>query len=88
MSDISYSNMLEMLKDCLSEVQKRAAKMKVPGISSGFGNLDGLMCGFEPGKVYVIGQQQMAEVITQELPFLPDDIENAVEAEADINDWK
>lgn len=30
----------------------------------------------------------MAEVITQELPFLPDDIENAVEAEADINDWE
>lgn len=57
MSDISYSNMLEMLKDCLSEVQKSAAKMKVPGISSGFGKLDGLMCGFEPGKVYVIGQQ-------------------------------
>lgn len=55
MSDISYSNMPEMLKDCLSEVQKSAARMKVPGISSGFGNLDGLMCGFEPGKVYVIG---------------------------------
>ena len=55
MSDISYSNMYDMLKDCISEVQANAKNKELPGISSGFSNLDELICGFEPGKVYVIG---------------------------------
>lgn len=55
MDNISYSNMYDMLKDCVSDVQANAKNKDVPGISSGFSNLDGLMCGFEPGKVYVIG---------------------------------
>lgn len=55
MSDNSYTNMREMLKDCLSDIQKRAANIGVSGISSGFQTLDDLTGGFEKGKVYVIG---------------------------------
>ena len=55
MSDISYSNMYDMLKDCISEVQEHAKNLELSGISSGFSNLDELTCGFEPGKVYIIG---------------------------------
>lgn len=55
MTNNSYSNMHDMLKDCISEVQANASKMDLPGISSGFSDLDELTCGFEPGKVYVVG---------------------------------
>ena len=54
-SDINYSNMREMLKDCLCEVQERATKSSLPGISTGFKPIDDLTGGFENGKVYVIG---------------------------------
>lgn len=47
--------MREMLKDCLSDVQARAAKIGVPGIPTGFQSLDDLTEGFEKGKLYVIG---------------------------------
>jgi replicative DNA helicase len=55
MSDNSYINMREMLKDCISDVQVRAANTGVPGIPTGFQPLDDLIGGFEKGKVYVIG---------------------------------
>ena len=55
MSDNSYTNMREMLMDCISEIQVRAANTGLPGISSGFQALDELIGGFEKGKVYVIG---------------------------------
>lgn len=55
MSDIDYSNMREMLKDCLCEIQSRAANTSLPGISTGFKPIDDLTGGFENGKVYVIG---------------------------------
>ena len=55
MSDISYTNMQEMLKDCLCEVQTKAANDGILGIPSGFQPLDDLIGGFERGKVYVIG---------------------------------
>lgn len=55
MSDTGYSNMYDMLKDCISEVQANAKNKYLSGISTGFRNLDKLTCGFEPGKVYVIG---------------------------------
>lgn len=55
MSDTGYSNMYDMLKDCVNEVQAHAKNKELSGISSGFSNLDELMCGFEPGKVYIIG---------------------------------
>lgn len=55
MSDTSYSNIYDMLKDCISEVQANAKNKYLSGISTGFSNLDKLTCGFEPGKVYVIG---------------------------------
>ena len=55
MSDNSYINMWEMLKDCISDVQVRAANTGVPGIPTGFQPLDNLIGGFEKGKVYVIG---------------------------------
>ena len=55
MSDISYSNMREMLKDCISEIQVRAANTGMSGIPTGFQPLDDLIGGFERGKVYVIG---------------------------------
>lgn len=54
-SNISYSNMYDMLKDCISEVQANAKNKELSGISSGFSNLDELTCGFESGKVYIIG---------------------------------
>lgn len=54
-SDKSDINMREMLKDCLSDVQARAAKIGVPGIPTGFQSLDDLTEGFEKGKLYVIG---------------------------------
>ena len=55
MSDISYTNMQEMLKDCLCEVQTKAANDGILGIPSGFQPLDDLIGGFEKGKLYVIG---------------------------------
>lgn len=55
MSECSYSNMREMLKECISDVQDMAVKEGVPGIPSGFQALDDLTGGFEKGKVYVIG---------------------------------
>lgn len=55
MSDNSYINMREMLKDCISDVQERAINTGVPGIPTGFQPLDDLTGGFEKGKVYVIG---------------------------------
>ena len=55
MCNTDYSNMREMLKGCLCEVQAKAAKTCLPGISSGFEPLDYLTGGFENGKVYVIG---------------------------------
>ena len=55
MSDMKYSNMQEMLNDCLSEVNARIEKTGFSGISSGFKPLDDLTGGFEKGKVYVIG---------------------------------
>ena len=55
MSDIGYSNMRSMLKDCLCEIQAKAASPHVAGISSGFWQLDLLTDGFMKGKVYVIG---------------------------------
>ena len=55
MSDIGYSDMRSMLKDCLCEIQAMAAIPGVTGISSGFWRLDHLTDGFENGKVYVIG---------------------------------
>ena len=53
--DMSYSNMREMLKDCVCDVQARSANSGLSGISSGFKPLDDLTGGFENGKVYVIG---------------------------------
>ena len=55
MCDTDYSNMREMLKGCLCEVQAKATKSCLSGISSGFEPLDYLTGGFENGKVYVIG---------------------------------
>ena len=55
MSDISSCNMKDVLEDCLHEVQANAVNIEIPGLSSGFYLLDDLICGFEAGKVYVIG---------------------------------
>ena len=55
MCDIDYAGIREMLNDCLSDVQSKAAKMGVSGIPSGIQSLDDLTDGFEKGKVYVIG---------------------------------
>lgn len=55
LSDIGYSDMRSMLKDCICEIQTMAASPGVSGISSGFWRLDLLTDGFENGKVYVIG---------------------------------
>ena len=53
--DIDYSNMREMLKNCICEIQERVKYSDLPGISSGFEQLDNLTGGLEDGKVYVIG---------------------------------
>ena len=53
--DIGYSNLREMLKDCLCKVQDRVKNCDLPGISTGLKPLDKLIGGFEKGKVYVIG---------------------------------
>ena len=53
--DTNYSNMREMLKDCLCKVQDRVKNCDLPGISTGFKPLDNFTGGFEKGKVYVIG---------------------------------
>ena len=55
MSDNSYIDMREMLKDCISNIQVKTVKPGVPGIPTGFKPLDNLIGGFEKGKVYVIG---------------------------------
>lgn len=56
MSDNSYANnMREMWADFLSDIQAKAAKIGVAGISTVFQALDDLIGGFEKGKVYVIG---------------------------------
>lgn len=56
-NDISCTNMREMLKDCLGEVQTKAANNGMLGIPSGFQPLDDLIGGFEKGKLYVIGSR-------------------------------
>ena len=55
MSDNSYIDMREMLKNCISNIQVKTVKTGVPGIPTGFQSLDDLIGGFEKGKVYVIG---------------------------------
>ena len=55
MSNNSYIDMREMLKNCISDIQVGTAKTGVPGIPTGFKPLDDLIGGFEKGKVYVIG---------------------------------
>lgn len=50
MSDDSYINMREMLKDCISDVEERAINTGVPGIPTGFQPLDDLIGAFEKGK--------------------------------------
>ena len=55
MYNVSYSDMREMLKDCICEVQKSSAKIGVSGIPSGFPDLDVLTDGFKKGKVYIVG---------------------------------
>lgn len=55
MSDISYTNIRETLKDCICDVQTKAENISVSGIPSGFRPLDDLIGGFEKGKLYVIG---------------------------------
>lgn len=55
MTDNSYTDMREMLKDCMNDVQTMVRNDNVPEISSGFHVLDDLIGGFERGKVYVVG---------------------------------
>jgi replicative DNA helicase len=56
MYDVGYSNMREMVKHCLWEIQTKTAKnIVVSGIPSGFESLDELTDGFQKGKVYVVG---------------------------------
>ncbi|MBO4719769.1 MAG: DnaB-like helicase C-terminal domain-containing protein [Prevotella sp.] len=55
MSDISYTNMRTMLKDCMTQIQTTVNNDNAPDISSGFQDLDYMIGGFEKGKVYVIG---------------------------------
>lgn len=54
-SNNAYTNIREMLKDCINEVKSRVLKDEMPGLSSGFHQLDKLIDGFEKGKVYIIG---------------------------------
>lgn len=54
-SDIRYTDMGTMLKECISDVEARAICKDYPGISTGFEPLDELVGGFEKGKVYVVG---------------------------------
>lgn len=54
-NDVSYSDIREMLKDCLFDVQKSSANTGVLGIPSGFSDLDVLTDGFKKGKVYIVG---------------------------------
>ena len=54
-SDNSYTNMREMLKDCMTQIQTTVKNDNAPDISSGFQDLDYMIGGFEKGKVYVIG---------------------------------
>ena len=53
--DNSYTNMREMLKDCMNRIQTTVINDNTPEISSGFQNLDSMIGGFEKGKVYVVG---------------------------------
>ena len=49
MSDNSYTNMREMLRGYLSDLQVRSENSGVIGVSSGFQVLDYLMGGFVEG---------------------------------------
>ena len=53
--DDSYTNMREMLKDCMNQIQTTVINDNAPEISSGFQYLDSMIGGFEKGKVYVVG---------------------------------
>ena len=55
MNDVSYSNVREMVKHCLCEVQSKTANIGVSGIPSGFESLDELTDGFKKEKVYIVG---------------------------------
>ena len=52
MSDFGCSNMHEMVENCLSNLQEKARKKSLSGISSGYRALDKKVGGFENGKVY------------------------------------
>lgn len=54
-NDAVYSNLGEMLKAFLCGIRASSEKSYLPGISTGLPQLDGLIDGFENGKVYVIG---------------------------------
>ena len=55
-NDVSFSNMEEMLSDCLYDVHtKDIDKVPFLGLSSGFHSLDELADGFKEGKVYIVG---------------------------------
>lgn len=80
-SDNGYSNMSEMVKDCMQKVQARLAKRNMLKIPSGFQRLDNLIEGFENGKVYVIGGRpcmgkeelilsMIRNIITEDVPVL------------------
>jgi replicative DNA helicase len=54
-SDNNYTNMREMLKDYMTQIQTTVNNDNALDISSGFQDLDYMIGGFEKGKVYVIG---------------------------------
>lgn len=55
-NDVSFSNMEEMLSDCLYDVHtKDIDKVPFLGLSSGFHSLDELTDGFKEGQVYIVG---------------------------------
>ena len=81
MSDNNYTNMREMLRGYLSDLQVRSENSGVIGVSSGFQVLDYLMGGFEKGKVYIIGGRpcmgkeelilsMIINIITEDVPVL------------------
>ena len=80
-NDNGYSNMPEMVKDCMYKVQARLVKHNMLKIHSGFQRLDNLIEGFEKGKVYIIGGRpcmgkeelilsMIRNIITEDIPVL------------------
>ena len=86
-SEMTYS---QVFKDAMDRFEKRATTPALQGINTGYGNLDFLIGGLKPGRLYYIGARPSAgktalmlniavNMIKEEIPFGLISIESLIE---------